>query len=173
MEPEDLLPRFKKARHMSLSWARSIQSMTPSPVLNIHLNIILPSTPGSYKWHHTLRFPYQNPVYNSPAHILATCPANIILFDLITRIIFGEVYRSLSSSLCSFLHSTGTSSLLGPHILLSTLFSNTLSLPSSFNCISVYLNYLYFEIENWKAEDSEPNDKKHSLNSICSEFLPD
>ena len=36
-----------------------------------------------------------------------------------------------SSSLCSFLHSPVTSSLLGPNILLSALFSNTLSLRPS------------------------------------------
>jgi hypothetical protein len=35
--------------------------------------------------------------------------------------------------LCNFLHSPITSSLLGPNILLSTLFSNTLSLCSSLN----------------------------------------
>jgi len=34
----------------------------------------------------------------------------------------------LSSSLCSFLHSPVTSSLLGPNILLNTLFYNTRSL---------------------------------------------
>jgi hypothetical protein len=34
----------------------------------------------------------------------------------------GEEYRSLSSSLCSFLHSPVTSSLLGPNILLNPLF---------------------------------------------------
>ena len=39
----------------------------------------------------------------------------------------GEEYRSLSSSLCSFLHSLVTSSLLGPNIL------NILSLRSSPN----------------------------------------
>jgi phosphate starvation-inducible membrane PsiE len=44
-----------------------------------------------------------------------------------------EVYRSLSSSLCNFLHSPLTSSLLGPNIFLNTLFSNTLSLCSSLN----------------------------------------
>jgi hypothetical protein len=31
-----------------------------------------------------------------------------------------ENYRSLSSSICSFLHSPDTSSLLGPNILLNT-----------------------------------------------------
>ena len=45
----------------------------------------------------------------------------------------GEQYRSLSSSLCSFLHSLVTSSLLGPNTLLNTLFSNTLSLRSCLN----------------------------------------
>jgi hypothetical protein len=44
---------------------------------------------------------------------------------------FGDEYISLSSSLCSLLHSRVASSLLGPNILLSTLFLNTLSLCSS------------------------------------------
>jgi len=44
----------------------------------------------------------------------------------------GEEYISLSSSLCSFLHSHITSSALDPNIL-NTLFSNTLSLRSSLN----------------------------------------
>jgi hypothetical protein len=46
---------------------------------------------------------------------------------LITRIIFGDDYRSLSSLLCSPLHFPVASSLLGPNTLLSTLFSSTLS----------------------------------------------
>ena len=37
--------------------------------------------------------------------IRATCPTHPILLDFITRTILGVEYRSLSSSLCSFLHS--------------------------------------------------------------------
>jgi hypothetical protein len=47
---------------------------------------------------------------------------------------YGEKYRSFSSSLCSLLHSPVTLSLLGPNILLSTLFSNALSLPPPPQC---------------------------------------
>ena len=64
--------------------------------------------------------------------IRATCPAHLILLHFITRVIFGEQCGSLSSSLCSFLHSPVTSSLLGPNIR-NTLFSDTLSLRSSLN----------------------------------------
>jgi hypothetical protein len=45
----------------------------------------------------------------------------------------GEEYRLWSSLLWSLLHSPVTSSLLGPNILLNTVFSNTLSLRSSLN----------------------------------------
>jgi len=42
-----------------------------------------------------------------------TCRDHIIL-DFITRTVFGEQYRSLGSSLCSFLHSPDASSLFWP-----------------------------------------------------------
>ena len=62
--------------------------------------------------------------------IHATYPAHLFL-DFMTRTILGEEYRWWSSSLCSYLHSPVTSSLLGPNILLNTLFWNTRSLRSS------------------------------------------
>jgi hypothetical protein len=52
----------------------------------------------------------------------ATYPAHLILLALITLTISGEVYKPCSSSLCSFLQPPVISSLLGPNILLSTMF---------------------------------------------------
>ena len=74
--------------------------------------------------------------------IRTICPAYLILLDLITRIIYGEAYRSISLSLCSFLHSHVTSSFSGPNILLGTLFSNILNLRSSLN-VSDHVSHPY------------------------------
>ena len=104
----------------------------PSHFLKIHLNIIVPSMPGSPQWSLFSGIP-QKLAQASLLPIRATCPTNLILLYFITRTIFGEQYRSLSSSLCTFLHSSVTSSLLGPNILLNPLFSNTLSLRFSLN----------------------------------------
>jgi hypothetical protein len=63
----------------------------------------------------------------------ATCPARLILLDLIILIIYGErvqvmklLIMQLSPASCHFIP-------LGPNILLGTLFSSTLSLCSSLN----------------------------------------
>jgi hypothetical protein len=79
-----------------LSQLNPVRTST-SHFLKIHLNIILPDTPGSFQWSLSLRFPYQTPVHASPFPIRATCPTHLILLDVITRIIMGEEYRSWRS----------------------------------------------------------------------------
>jgi hypothetical protein len=71
----------------------------------------------------------------------AICPAYLILLDEITQVIFGEQFRQLSSPLYSFLHSSVTLSLLDQNILLSTPFSNTVSLHTSINMSDQVLPY--------------------------------
>ena len=103
-----------------------------SHLLEIHSNIIHPSTPRSPQWS-PLRFPHQDLIHLLSSPIRATCSAHFILLDFMTRTILGEEYKSFSSSLCNLLHSPVTSSFPGPNILFNTMFSNTVSFLSSRN----------------------------------------
>ena len=102
-----------------------------SHFLKIHLNIILPSKPGSPKWPLSLRFPYQNPVYASPLpnRCYTPCPSHSFLIDQ-PQNIWWRVRDHKAH--CHAVFSTPvTSPFLGSNIILSTIFSNTLSWHSS------------------------------------------
>ena len=93
-----------------------------SHLLEIHPNIIRTSKPRSPQWSASLRFPHKTLYTPLSSPIRATFPAHLILLNFITRTILGEEYKSFSSSLCNLLNSPVTSSLLGPNILLYTIW---------------------------------------------------
>ena len=64
-------------------------------ILSSHLCLGLPSGPFP------LSFPHQNLFTPLFTPTRATCPIHLIILDFITRTIWGEEYRSLSSSLCN------------------------------------------------------------------------
>ena len=83
---------FTSVRQLSLSMSQLDPVQAPtSHFLNMHLNIILPSTSGSPNWSLSIRFPHQNPVYVS--HLLhmhyMTRPSNSSRFDLPNNIGWG------------------------------------------------------------------------------------
>ena len=88
---------------------------------NIHFNIITVSITSPSKWFLSITSFPQNPICTSPLPIRNTCPAHLILLEFITRIRFGKEYSSTSHSLYSLLHSSVTSSALGPDTFYSTL----------------------------------------------------
>jgi len=57
---------FKSAHHSTLSFAKSIQSMTSSNFLNIRFNNSLPSTSRFSKWSLSLRSPHRKPLCSCP-----------------------------------------------------------------------------------------------------------
>jgi len=137
MKSERFITVFTIIHHLSLSWASLLQSAPPHPHQShspkIQLHIIIAFTFGSSKWSFTLRFPHQHPSCTSPLphSCYMRSPSHSRFYH--TKNIYGEEFKSLSSPSCSFLHSLVTWSLLGPHILLSTLFSNNVDLCSSLN----------------------------------------
>jgi hypothetical protein len=102
---------FTRAFQWFLSWARSIRSiplhhisLRSTLILSTHLRLVHPSGV----------FPSGIPLLP----IRVTCPAYLILLQLIILIIIGEEFKLWSSSLCSFLQPPVISSLVDPNMLL-------------------------------------------------------
>ena len=73
-----------------------------SHLLEIHPNIIHPSTPRSSQWSLSLRFPHQDPIQPLSSLMRAIYPAQLILLDFITGTIFDEEsQRFLAILICS------------------------------------------------------------------------
>ena len=143
----------------------------PRPFSNlskIHFNIILPSTSECSNWSLFFSFSHQSPVCTSPSHRKCNMSRTSQSSSFARpNPIFDEEYRLWNASLCSLFHFPVTSSLLDPNILLSTLFSNTLSLCSSLNVsdrvshplktnrhnyISLYSNLCISEYQNGRQK---------------------
>ena len=126
MKPQSSLPHSQAPATCLCPEPLQSSPWSPFHFLKILFNIILPFTSRSSKWFFPSGFPTKTLYTPLLSSIRATCHAHLNLLDFITRTILDEQYRSLSSSLCNFLHFPVTPSLLGPNILLNTLFSNTM-----------------------------------------------
>ena len=133
MEPEGSLPRLLDPATCPYPEPDKPIPCPPSHFLKIHLNIKLPSTPGSPKWSLSLRFPHQNFVYASPLphSRYMPRPSHSSRFVHLNNIWYG--LQLLKLLIMNLLHFHVSSSLLSQIIVFNTLFSTTLSIHTSFN----------------------------------------
>ena len=76
----------------------------------IHLNIILPSRPGSSTWSLSLSFPHQNPVYDSSLPHTCYMPRrHFILLELIQSKEYTDIIRFLQPWRPNISHSPNSS----------------------------------------------------------------
>ena len=129
MESEVSLPHSQKPATCPYPEPNQSSPCHQSHFLKIHLNIILPSMPGSSKYPLSQRFPHRNSVYVSPLPDTCYMPRpSPYWFDHLNNILWVQVIKLL---FMEFSRLPCISSLLGPNIVLNTLFSYTLSLHSS------------------------------------------
>ena len=92
--PKDHYRTHKRPPLVSILGQPSPVHIPTSHLLEIHPNIIHPSTPRSPQWSLSLRFPIKTLYTPLSSPIRATCPAHLILLDFITRVILGEEYET-------------------------------------------------------------------------------
>ena len=97
MEPEGSLLHSQASATCPYPGPAQSVHIPTSHLMEIHPNIIHPSTPRSPQWSLSFRFPHQGPICLLSSPIRATCPAHLILLDFVTRTILGEQYRSSPS----------------------------------------------------------------------------
>jgi hypothetical protein len=124
--------RFRKCPLVPvISQINTVQVPLPY-FFNIYSHKILPSTSRSFKYSLS-SFPAQTLYTPILFPVRATCPAHLIIHYFIARIIFCEEYSSQSSSLGNLQHPCYLVP-LRPNVLLSILFSNTVSRFFQFTC---------------------------------------
>ena len=128
-ETQKFIAVFTTVRHLSLSWARWINSRLSHTISLRHILILLCNIRlfKSSKRSSCLRFSNQKPRCISLLPHACHMPFHLILLHLITLMISGEKFKSQSSSLCSFLELSVFTSLLDPNTFPTTLLSNKLS----------------------------------------------
>ena len=170
MEHEDSLPYSQKPPPVPVMSQINLVHTPTSKFLKIYLNIILPSTPESSKWSLSLRFPHQKPLYASAHTRYMPRPSHSSLFYNPNKI--GWAVKTIKFFNMYFSPLPVTSSLLGQNILITTLFSNTLSLRSSPK-VSDQVSHPYetrnkitvLDILIFKCLDSKLEDKR-----FCTEW---
>jgi hypothetical protein len=116
-------------------------------------------------------------------YMCSTCPI-LHIYDLIDLMIPTEKHNLWRSSLCSLHQPTVTFSHLGPHILLSTLYSSVLhyictALLQRKFCVLFYENFVYFHVpignnkrtlgQNLKIKEPHEESNQHTTCVSLSE----